>query len=505
MASPSELFDLIKMLSKAEKRYFSLYAQFQDGAKSYMTLLKEIDSLEVYDEAVLKQKLATKNYNTSHLAVAKVQLSKLIMKSLRAFHESNTPEQKVLAQMAEADILRKKGLYNLTMKQLERAKSAAAELEMNNYVLQILNKQIALGVSSFEKNWNEKLNIFFEEVETLGSIVQKETELKLLTDRLLHLFQTKPLKHPSTIESLKQFEQHPMLADIADSDSFFSKIYYFFSHAIIKHAKGDFAAANPNYFKILELWDRNSSLKIIHRRLYKSHIANYLNSCHLLGKYDDFDFWLEKFTKVPDLNYDEEAGSFKDFYHIKLLYLLNTYQFEAALKITKDVAQGLGKYKQRLTKSRETVLRFNIFLTYFINEKFSDSLDWLQTMELDVKIDARADARALARIMQVIVHSELGHTRILDSLRTSVYRKLKKDEQLHEFERTILNHVRQMEAVTSKKEQRQLWGALVENLTGLDEKYGRGKIFGLDEITGWAESRYLGKPYMQVLKDKKLQ
>ena len=239
------------------------------------------------------------------------------------------------------------------------------------------------------------------------------------------------------------------------------------------------------------------------RYIHQAHISNYLNSCHTLGQYGAFDEWLEKFNRLKDLNFDEIAGHFKDYYHINLLYLLTTNQFRQALRLVPRIEEGLLLYKAKINKSRETTMRFNVFITLFINEKFSEALDWLGTMELDTNIDSKADARALARIMRVIVHYELGHTGILDNLRTSVYRNLKKQEQLHEFERAILDHIRQLEQVLDKGAKKKCWEMLLKKLNKTGETYGWNKIVGIEEIASWAESRLRNKDYISVLEEKK--
>jgi hypothetical protein len=105
--------------------------------------------------------------------------------------------------------------------------------------------------------------------------------------------------------------------------------------------------------------------------------------------------------------------------------------------------------------------------------------------------------------MRIIVHYELGNSQMLDYLRTSVYRKLKKREQLHEFERTILEHIKSLEEAIGNMEIRATWLALLKDLERIGETYGRNTVAGLEEITCWAESRLHKKPYVQVLEEKK--
>lgn len=459
--------------------------------------------MDTYEEVTLKKALSKQGFKVQHLAVVKVHLANLILKSLRSFNESKNPEQGVLSLLVGAEILKNKGLYNQALKQLVKAKNAARKFEMNYYMFEILNREAAITLNLVEKDGDERLKSLFDEIEILKKKVQRETELRVLANKILLILNTKPLKHPNTIKAIDEIANDPNLSSLEESDSFFAKLYHFLTFAVVKRAQSDFSASSLYCQKMLELWERHPQLRAVHRRLYKAHISNYLNSCHMLGDYQPFAYWLEKFKSIPDTNYDEEMGSFKDFSQTRLLYLLNTGQLHAALEFTKEIEVGLTKYQSRMNKGRVTPLRFNVFITFFINEKYAEALDWLLTLALDDKIEARADARSLARIMRVIVHYELGHTRIIDSLRSSVYRKLKKDEQLHEFERTILDHIRKLEAVISKKELKALWQNLYQQLNGIGDKYGWNKIAGLEEIAVWAESKVLNRPYVKLMEERK--
>jgi hypothetical protein len=503
MVSSSELFDLIKVLSKAEKRYFTLGAGLQDGEKSYLMLFREVEKMEVYDEKKLKENLSKQGFKIENLPVAKSHLANTILKSLRSFHEGNNPEQTVFSLITGSEILKKKGLYKQSLKQLVKAKQLAQKFELHSYLFEILDREVFINFNMMVKFEEGVLQGLFDEIDTLKKKVQREMEMKVLTNRMLLILQTKPFKHPATVNAVNEIMQELNARELDETDTFFSKLYYFFTFAMVKRSQSDFASVNLFYLKILELWDRHPNLREIHRRPYKVYITNYLNSCHTLGNYEPFGYWWNKYKSMTDTNFDEEFGSFKDLSQTGLLYLLNTGQFKQALDLAYEIEKGLIKYRHGLNKARETTLRFNVFITLFINEKFSKALEWLQSMSLDDKIEAWADIRSLARIMRIIVHYELGHTRIIDSLRTSVYRKLKKEEQLHEFERTILDHIRMLEAAVTKSEVKRLWKELFQRLNGLGEKYGWNKIPGLEEIAIWAESKVLNRSYLKLMEEKK--
>jgi tetratricopeptide (TPR) repeat protein len=503
MSPSNELFDLIKKMSKSEKRYFTLVSKPQKGSKDYLTLFQEVEKMSFYDEAILKDKLALLGFNVAHLAVAKINLTKLLLKSLRGYYEGNSQEHGILSMLLEADILKNKGLYRLAIKHLNKAKETALKYGMHYHTFEILNRLSAFYIFMFDKKADEKLAAIFEEMETLKKITYREAEIRALAYKINIIASSKPLRHPNTIAAIEALVKHPAVQQLEPDDTFFSKIYYFLFHGMVCNCKGEYEKANPHYKKVLEIWNSYPHIRDINTRIYKSHITGYLNSCHTLGNYDVFGEWLEKFETIKDSNFDEEAGSFKDIYHIKLLYLLNTMQLQKALEMAPQIEHGLVVFGDRISKSRETTLRFNVFLVYFIYEKFSEALDWLRTIKLEEKLEAKADPRALGRILNVIVHYELNHNRILDDLRNSVYRKLKKMDQLHEFEKAILDHIRLLEHATDKKSKAKLFKDLLVKLNDVGEKYGFNQVAGLEEVICWAESRFHGISYLEALKRRK--
>ncbi|MBI5916569.1 MAG: hypothetical protein HY842_14425 [Bacteroidetes bacterium] len=497
------LFDLIKKLTGPEKRYFSVFAPKQAGTKSYLTLFQELDRMETCDEVLLKTRLKDRGGKIAQLSVAKNDLRQLILKALRAFREPNSFEQGIQAMIAEADILNEKGLYVQSLKRLEKAKKIANRYEKHGYVLEIISRLIQMNALDFIKKADRKFADLFAEYELVLKKANREAQYRMLQTGVSQILSTRNAARTlAFMEKIEEIEQNDLLRSISESDSFQSKLSFLDTLGSLKHLRKDFESANPYYKKIIELWDEYPHIRDVNTRLYKGYLTNYLNSCHTLGNYEAFDELLAKFQSIPDSTFDEEAGSFKDYYHITLLYLMNTGQFEKALEIMPALEKGLVCYRERITKAREITLRFNAFIVFFFCEKFEKALDWLNTLGMDDKIKPRADTRSLARIFRIIIYYELGHTSALNSLRISVHRKLKKQEHLHDFERIVLNHVRLLEQNMPRKLSKPLWEKLVGDLTALGEKYGWNQVYGLDEIHCWAESRLKNRPIRQIFRER---
>ena len=121
MEDSSDLFRLIKSLSKSEKRYFKMYASTHRTNSNAVKLFDEINGIKIVDEkAVLSTFGGTPFYK--QLSVTKVYLQKYIMRSLRSFHAGTSVEFTLREMMNDVEILYKKGLFPELKKLLLKAR-----------------------------------------------------------------------------------------------------------------------------------------------------------------------------------------------------------------------------------------------------------------------------------------------------------------------------------------------------------------------------------------------
>src|SRR5579872_6411247 len=103
MPLQNQLFDIIKLMTQTEKRYFKIYTGKYDRKEksSYLKLFEAIDKLKKYDEEKIRQRLRNETF-ISRLAVEKNMLYKLILKSLKDYHSDISGETKVKHFLLEA-------------------------------------------------------------------------------------------------------------------------------------------------------------------------------------------------------------------------------------------------------------------------------------------------------------------------------------------------------------------------------------------------------------------
>ena len=114
------LFSLIKSLSKSEKRHFKLFVGRlgKNSTSKYLALFNFLDQSTVYrEQQIIKKEIVSK----AQLSNLKANLYKQILKSLRLNPIHQNIRNVLREQLDYATILYNKGLYQQSLKILDKA------------------------------------------------------------------------------------------------------------------------------------------------------------------------------------------------------------------------------------------------------------------------------------------------------------------------------------------------------------------------------------------------
>ena len=120
--APDILYQLIHSLEKAEKRHFKLYITRNSSNENLkiVQLFDAMDKMKDYDEKVLLKRLPA--IQKSQLSNLKAHLYKQLLASLRLLKSSDSLDLQLNEQFDYAHILYKKGLFQQSLRILERVK-----------------------------------------------------------------------------------------------------------------------------------------------------------------------------------------------------------------------------------------------------------------------------------------------------------------------------------------------------------------------------------------------
>ena len=110
MGNKTSLFNLVKSLTPAEKRYFKLFAGLHGKKeKLYILLFNAIDKQKVYNEKALQNKFCDSR-NSSNFSMIKSYLYAQIIAALKAYSSYKDYESELNDELETYKILRQKGL-----------------------------------------------------------------------------------------------------------------------------------------------------------------------------------------------------------------------------------------------------------------------------------------------------------------------------------------------------------------------------------------------------------
>jgi len=131
----NELHQLIKSMSKSEKRYFRLFAaSICKEEIGSIALFDELAKMEVYEENLLESVI-----NTKESSEVKEYLFDCILKALRLYYTEKNQYYQILDAFKNIAIIRDKGLIKEAVKVYEKTEKQLLDLKLFPFLVELLN------------------------------------------------------------------------------------------------------------------------------------------------------------------------------------------------------------------------------------------------------------------------------------------------------------------------------------------------------------------------------
>lgn len=499
-----ELVKLIKALTKSEKRYFKMFSSIQSGEKGYLKLFDAVEKLNDYNEDVLKKMFKGEDF-IKRLPAVKNYLYTQILKSTRIIHSGETVDSQLKEMIEEVGILYEKRLYKQCSKILEKAETLAAK---NELILQ----QIELNA------WREKIaveSLHLDELEKkLSSTAEKEKQLLELQKnnlqfRNLHnriLILNKKIKEARTEQELLQFQDiinNHLLQSASNALSFDAKHYFYQTHLIYNHAKGDNEKCLANAEELLKLLEAFQDKIKEKPKMYISALHNVLLSKIQLHNYDNFEETLTKLKQFPVKSLNTEVNKFVSASIFEMVMYLDSGKFTESVPTRDVITEGLKLYADKINAVEEITLLYNLFYSYFGTGEFSKALGIINKLLNEYQKELRYDIQSASRILNLILHYELKNTMLLEYNAVSTYRFLYKSKRLYKLETIILNFIKKkMPNIYTPKEELDAFVGLRKEFVEISEHPYEKKAFEYFDYISWLDSKIEKKSFEEIVKRK---
>ncbi len=504
MKTPSSrLYDLVKSLSSMERRYFKIFINSKEAVSNkYVRLFDAILTCETFDdEELMRAVYGGEGMDTRKYSELKSYLYELIIKSLQSFDEKSSVDYRLKNQLLGVRALFKRSHFEDCKTILARVKKTATEYEDFNTLVEILDweKRIAYAQTDIAFLDREMKRITQEEQQYLENLSNISAYRNIFFSILVGI--RKDVSRSKTQrEEFAALMENPLMKDESQARAFLAKVLYFRILSIYYFSNSNFESFYSVSKNLIKLMERNKLMLQEDVSEYISALSNHAISCGRLGKVDEVRQTLDKLGKVKPITADDEVKIHRQYYMNKFRLCISTGEFEEGARELKRHLKAVEKFDKQSFIKNSFFLQY--FCIYFGVGDFQHALgslnEWISLMSGSIE---RKDLQSLARVLNLIIHYELGNTLLLDSLLRSTYRYLNKANRLSEFERKMMNFIREAGKPHSRKEMQQILETLKQDFEELSRQPSYG-VFDLFDIIAWLESKINGKPFGEVAKER---
>lgn len=502
------LFQLVKSLTKSEKRQFKLYVgRLGVNADSkFLNLFNLLDKANTYDEpAIIKTGIVKKK----QLANVKAHLYKQILISLKLSPSHQNIRSQIREQLDFASILYHKGLYKQSLKILEKAKELAIQHEEKNLAYEIVELEKIIESQYITRSIStraDELTLQAKELSELNVITSKLSNLSLqLYSMILKSGYVKneeegrkvtayfndrlPQFHISQIgfrEKLWLYNAslwHSfLLQDFLNCYRYASKwvqLYYDNPHMI---------SLNPVFF----LKGNNYLLEAL---FFIGNKPRFMEQLHILeGQLEGPDF-------PKDENVEALAFLYLNFHRINQHFIDGS--FDEGLNLIPRIENKLKKFNSRLDEHHKMIFYYKFASLQFGAGNNKACIFYLDKIISNKSLSMREDLQCFARVLNLVAHYEAGLDYHMDTLLRNTYKFLIKINDLYEVQKEMIKFIKSLQGIYPH-DLKDAFIALHHTLKTYEEHPYERRAFLYLDIISWLESKIQNKSVGQVIRDRYL-
>ncbi len=504
--SSDHLFDLIKSLTKSEKRYFRLLSQQQNESKAkYMQLFDFLEQKENYTAADLEEITFIKANQISNM---KAHLMQKILQALRQFESAKNNEIHIREMIDYVQILYNRGLFRQAFDILKKAYKKVAKTGNLELKLELLKWEKNLLNQSVGSQYSQNVQRVISEVEDANSKINLINQFTNLAVKLNAIYvKTGYIRNDGHLKEVQKLFYEGLPQHEEEKLSIHEKLSLYRLYVNYYYFLEDMEVGYKYALKWLQLYDQHPDLKNSQLNDYLSAVNQVMIAEYKLFYYQNF---LKSRQRLHDLN-EKMQNSVNENIRNRLIKYVYVHEFNRifmlgkfnlGVKLLKKLNPDLEAFIQRSDEHSRIILFYKIACLYFGNSQYHKALEWLNRVQQDEKTDLREDIHSFARILSLIAHYELGNMEVIDYYIRSTYRFLLKKGELHLFQKYIMRFLRKLAGEFREEELIPEFKKLLNNLEPLQDIRYEKRSFIYFDIIAWLESKIMGKSVQESIQER---
>ncbi|RPI18849.1 MAG: hypothetical protein EHM58_03705 [Ignavibacteriae bacterium] len=488
MKPSNDLFDLIKSLTKSEKRYFKLFASMQKGSKNYVKLFDVIEKQKVYNESLIKEKFKNEKF-IKQLTFTKNYLYKLVFKSLIHYSKEGQIDGKLNEIINRAKLLYNKALYKQYFNILEKGKETALKYERFNLYLQMIELEKVIIIKKIFPEKDSSL-LYRQEIFIINKI-KNLAKYNMMVERLTGIYRVKGRSRDIGLNRfLENLKDHPLIKSEEMAISARAKEQYYFIHQLIADFYGDFEKMHFFAEKRFEIIQQNIHPFEDHSFNFWHDVLMYLLLLSIrFDKMEMVDKYYKMLGKYSKDTVSEHVTLFLIRTYLNIVLIIKNKEWDKLDGEVENIEKGFLKYEGKIDRNFEILIYSVIIKAYIHSKCFESALKYTNKLLNHPLVSVRQDVEWYSKILNLIVHYELKNYMLLEYLIKSTYRYLYKRSQLYKLESLILNFIRKLPRIKNDEELAEHFIFLKKGMTEIkDDPFEKNAFFFFDFI-GWTDEK----------------
>lgn len=506
MKPSNELFELIKSLSKSEKRFFKLASSLQTGDKNYLKIFDAIDKQNEYDENAIKHQFRKETF-IKHFPSEKNHLYKLILKSLRSYHSDNSVSSILKQEIKNIEILFHKALFKECNKFLMRAKKMAIEHEKFYYLFELISWEKMLLEEALEDGqFTKDLDLLIVEEQEVIEKLRNLAAYHVLYSKINYVFRSGGfVRNEEDRRLVEEIANHPLIKGKNTALSSRAATICYYTQGFCQLAHGNYELAQTKFTRVKEILDQNAHIR---KDLGKRYVRTLNNLVMCMLDKKDYpavkDLISESRSMVGSPGFksvDIRVSIFRNTHLAELQMYHQTGDFDRGIQAVEEILKGMEAYEGKMHKEQELTFFYQIAYAYFGAGLYNKALFWINKVLNDNENTLRQDIYSYARLFNLVIHYELGNMDLLEYITKSTHRYLSKRQRDYTMEKLIIDSVRKLIRATNVIDRKDLFVNFRSDLELMKANPEHRVVFKYFDFIKWVDSKIENATFAETIKN----
>ena len=499
------VFELIKSMTKAEKRNFKLYARRLEGNQQakFIDLFDQMDGEERYDEAKILLRCPIKKEQLPNM---KAHLYRQILISMRLLDVQRSEIMQMHEQLDFATMLYNKGLYKQSERILEKVDQRTIERELYSPALEVIGLRNKIATLNITRGTIPASVTASRRMAEICAQIERISELSSIAVTAYSLYhQLGYARTQKDIDMLARYFKPRLEAYDRAQMSFNEKFHYYQAYAWFYYVQYDFVRS----YRYSQLWvglfEADPSRK---REMYDDYMkgaAQILEGLYLMRRYrqfnERFEYFRDEFSELAALNTNAYILANRILY----VNLIHKYfmegEFLRGVALVGEIEEFLNKYSPHLDIRYKMLVYYKIACLYFGAGEYTRCMEYLARITGTKDPGVGRDLQCFSRMLNLIASYEAGIDYNFDYQIRSVYSFLVKMKDMHHVQKEILSFLKKLGSIYADDWKKEL-SVLHNRLKPYESHPYERRTFLYLDILSWLESKITGHSVSEIVKHK---